>query len=264
MMIDLHSHFLPGVDDGARNIEMTREMIAQAASAGITRLLATPHVNEHTTAAAEQKIRDTFRLVQSEIDNLGHEIRIDLAAEIRFDPAIINWVKHDWILFGSERKYAIFELPIQGLPVNLREHLFSLSMKNITPIIAHPERNIVFQNQKEKLFGQIDQDIIIQVNAGSIVGQFGPGARQLAFALLRRQKVHLICSDAHETKHRNYVILKKAYEEIDREFGAATADLLFRKNPERILEGGEVQEVEITEDRKDLGSFIKKYLSFLK
>ncbi len=260
-MIDLHSHFLPAVDDGARNIEMTREMLAQAASAGITRLLATPHVNEHTTPAVEQRIRETFELVKHEIDTLGYELRIDLAAEIRFDPAMLNWIDHDWIFIGSDRKYAIVELPIQGLPVNIREHLFNLRMKQITPIIAHPERNIVFQNQKEKLFGQIDPDTIIQVNAGSIVGQFGPGARQLAFALLRRQSVHLICSDAHEPKHRNYGILKKACEEIEREFGAEPADLLFRKNPERILEGRDVETMQITPEKKDLRSLVRKYLN---
>jgi protein-tyrosine phosphatase len=237
-------------------------MLAQAASVGITRLLATPHVNEHTTAAAEQQIRAAFELVENEIHDLDLSIHIDLAAEIKFDPSLLDWVEHEWLLFGNDRKYAIFELPIQGLPVRIRDLLFDLRMKGITPIIAHPERNFVFQNQKEKLFAQIDQETIIQVNAGSIVGQFGPGARQLAFALLRRQKVQLICSDAHETKHRNYIILKKAFDEVERAFGAETADLLFRINPERILEGNTVKGISNLPVKKDLRSFVTKYLNF--
>jgi len=259
-MIDLHSHFLPGVDDGAQDIETTREMLRQASASGITRLLATPHINEHTSPKAEQKIIDSFKLVQNEIENLELPLRIDLSAEIRFDPSLFNWIDHDWLLIGRGKKYVMFELPIQGLPLNIKDHLFTLRMKGVIPIIAHPERNIVFQNQKEKLFGQLGPEGIIQVNAGSVIGQFGPGARQLAFALLRQQRVHLICSDAHEPKHRNYRVLQRACEEIERGFGIEAANLLCRENPERILDGGDILTMQPQVEMKGFRSLLKKYI----
>ena len=77
-MIDLHSHFLPGVDDGAKDMEVTREMLRQAVSAGITRLLATPHINEHTTPLAEQHIQEAYDLVQEEISDEGLPVKIEL------------------------------------------------------------------------------------------------------------------------------------------------------------------------------------------
>ena len=260
-MIDLHSHFLPGVDDGADSLATTREMLEQAAAQGITRLLATPHVNEHTTPEEEQKIRETFDLVRNEIGKHGYPLRIELSAEIRFDPAVFSLIGHDWIPFGGGKKYVVLELPIQGLPLKIREHIFDIRLKGITPVIAHPERNIVFQNQKEKLFEQLDSDTVIQVNAGSVIGQFGPGARQLAFTLLRRRQVHLICSDAHEPQRRNYTVLKRACDEIGREFGFSAAQLLCRENPRRILDGGELLTAQPAGDEKKFRSVIKKMLS---
>ena len=259
-MIDLHSHFLPGVDDGAGDIDVARTMIRQAASVGITRLLATPHINEHTTPDAIRQIRERFGDIRKEIENEGLRLRIDLAAEIRFDPALFDWLSQGWLMIGREKRYMIIELPIQGLPINLSDHLFTIRTKGIIPIIAHPERNIVFQNQWQKLFEQLARDCIIQVNAGSILGQFGPGARQLAFVLLRRQKAHLVCSDAHEARKRNYMVLQRAYSEVQREFGAAAADVLFFDNPHRILEGGELTAMPSAPDKKGLKSLIKKYL----
>ena len=237
-MIDLHSHFLPGIDDGAGDLDTSLAMIRQAVDSGITRLLATPHVNEHTTPEKEQQIRETFAMIRSEVHSAGIPLELNLSAEIRFDPALFNWIGHDWLMIGEGKKYVIFELPIQGLPVNISDHLFNLKLKGVTPIIAHPERNLVFQNQREKLFAQIDP--VVQVNAGSITGQFGPGARQLAFALLRERKAQLVCSDAHETRQRNYRVLRYAYEELERTFGKEAADLLCTENPQRILEGGDL------------------------
>ncbi len=259
-MIDLHSHFLPGVDDGARDIDVTRAMIRQAVSVGVTRLLATPHINEHTTPEAIRDIREKFGYIRNEIESEDPEIRIDLAAEIRFDPALFDWLAHDWLMIGKVKKYMIIELPIQGLPINLTDHLFTIQVKGITPVIAHPERNIVFQNQWQKLTEQLVQDCIIQVNAGSIMGQFGPGARQLAFVLLRRYKAHIVCSDAHESRNRNFMVLQRAYNEVRREFGAAAAAVLFIDNPNRILEGGEITAMPRAPEKKDFRSILKRYL----
>jgi protein-tyrosine phosphatase len=259
-MIDLHSHFLPGIDDGAGDLDTSLEMIRQAVDSGITRLLATPHINEHTTPEKEQQIRETFEMIRSEVCSAGIPLELSLSAEIRFDPALFNWMGHDWLLIGEGKKYVIFELPIQGLPLNITDHLFNLKLKGVTPIIAHPERNLVFQNQKEKLFTQIDPDTVIQVNAGSITGQFGPGARQLAFALLRERKAHLVCSDAHETKHRTYRVLRLAYEELQRTFGPETADLLCTVNPQRILEGGDLSVLPVESRKKGFRSLLDKVL----
>ena len=136
-MIDLHSHFLFDVDDGSRDIHTTVEMLKQAEELGITRLLATPHIDEQTDKQKIKKIHSTFSEIQRKIKEEKINIEIKLAAEMGYDKELVQSTEQSWILIGKRNKYILFELPMFNLPLNIADVIFQLRLRNIIPVI-HP------------------------------------------------------------------------------------------------------------------------------
>ena len=239
-MIDLHSHYLPGIDDGAPGWEMTMAMLRQAEEAGIRRLLATPHINEHTTAQIEEQIQELFQRVEEQRRKAGINVELQLAGEVHFDSRIRQWITHDWLLVGVQRKYLIIDLPIQGFPIKIDDIFFNFGLKGITPIIAHPERNVIIQQNPERLKKWLEQGCVLQINAGSITGNFGSFVKSIAKNLLDQNMVHFISSDAHDIRNRSYRLLVQAQKFIREQYGSVYSEILFEKNPSYILAGENV------------------------
>ncbi len=266
-MIDLHSHVLPGIDDGAQDMEMTLAMLRQAQELGFKKLLATPHINEHTTPDILNQIKITYEQVVAEKDRAGIQLDLDLAGEIHFDNHILSWLDHDFLKIGKRKKYIIFELPIQGLPIHMEEMIFKIGLRGVRPIMAHPERNTYVQQNSDRLNKWLEMGCIMQMNAGSITGDFGSAIRQLAWQLLNKGQIHLVCSDAHNTGRRSYDQQVQAYQMVKNQLGKNYADTLFKFNPERIWEGRELAlPVRHDEDNKVSiqEKFIRKVKSGLK
>ena len=239
-MIDLHSHFLPGIDDGAKDMAITLEMLRQAENLGFKRLLATPHINENTTPEILEQIQNTFQLVITEKNSTGIHLELGLAGEIYFDGHLLSWLDHNFLKIGSMKKYIIIELPIQGLPINIEDMIFKIGLKGVIPVLAHPERNIYIQQNPGRLSKWLNLGCIMPMNAGSITGDFGSAIKGLAWQLLRKQQIQLVCSDAHNTGRRSYRLQIRAYRMIMEQLGENYATSLFKSNPERIWNGHEI------------------------
>lgn len=246
-MIDLHSHFLYGVDDGARNLDMTIRMLIQAETLGITRLLATPHVNVHTTAEIEKQIQSNFISLCQIVKDQRIYVDLQLAAEVNMLENDLKWLDHSWVLIGDQPRYMLVETPFQGMPTGFSDTLFQIRLKNLTPVLAHPERNILFQKNPQLLVEWIHQGCLVQADAGSLVGQFGKKCQRFAERLLKAGAIHLVGSDAHETQWRNYHILAEAFQKVQGEYDRNYAQLLFDTNPGMIWEGKKMNDFPIDE-----------------
>lgn len=240
-MIDLHSHFLYGVDDGARNSDITLQMLLQADAIGITRLLATPHVNELTTPDIAHQIKETFHTIFQMLKKAGLPLEIKLAGEVNLISVNLDLDEYEWVVIGSGQKYILVETPFQSLPGRYSEILFDLRLKNIVPILAHPERNIKLQNEPSQLINWIHQGCLIQVDAGSITGQFGNKCQRFAHRLLQARAVHIVGSDAHEPRGRNYHVLENARKEVVSRVDNSYAQLIFEENPGLIWDGIKIE-----------------------
>lgn len=256
-MIDLHSHFLYGVDDGARNLDMTIRMLIQAETLGITKLLATPHVNVHTTPEIEKQIHNTFDSLCQVVKNQRIYVDLQLAAEVNMLENDLKWLDHSWVLIGDSIKYMLVETPFRDMPRGFSDTLFQIRLKNIIPVLAHPERNITFQKNPQLLIDWINQGCLVQADAGSLVGQFGKKCFKFADRLLKGEAIHLVGSDAHEPKWRNYHILAEAFQKIQSEYGNKHAQMLFDTNPGMIWEGKKVSIPPVDETALQ-SSFIKR------
>jgi len=257
-MIDIHSHFLYGLDDGARDIDMSLAMLRQAEQLGILRILATPHTNEHTTAQIESLIIDRFDEISDLIGENNLDLEIKLAAEISYNSNLLNWLDRSWALAGDRHRYMIFELPLQGIPLDISHTIFQLLLKKVVPVFAHPERNYNLQLEPEKLITWVNQGALVQMNAGSIVGKFGKKCQRFSERMLEARAVHIVASDAHDSDNRNYFVFKHAFQRVHDYIHSDYAQLLFVDNPRCIFEGHEVSIPDMREDKlyKGLGNKI--------
>jgi protein-tyrosine phosphatase len=196
-VIDLHSHILPGVDDGPTTIEESLEIARRAAADGVRIIAATPHVRDDYPTSAE-----TMERLVAEVRRAVQE------AEIPVDVRPGGEIAIDWLdrlseddigrfgLGGSPR-YLLVEFPYSGWPLSLHEWIFRLVTREITPVIAHPERNADVQRDPSELRPLVDAGALVQVTAASLDGRVGRSAKTAAVELIDRGLAHLLASDAH-------------------------------------------------------------------
>ena len=229
-MIDIHCHILPDVDDGAANLAEAIKMAKIAHADGITSIVATPHINgpstnKHFLVICHALLGRFFQEQFIPVDILlGGEVAVHLDSA-EFSLHTIN-----------ETRYVLVELPASHLPKNTAEVLFNLILNGLYPIIVHPERNRSILEKPDKLLDLLNQQVLVQITAGSITGLFGPDSRACARFLLRKGLVSFIASDAHDAGNRRPV-LSKGVAAAGKIIGKENALKLVTENPEAMLAG---------------------------
>jgi protein-tyrosine phosphatase len=196
-MIDLHSHILPGVDDGPATLEESLEIARRAADDGIRVIAATPHVRDDypTRPATMERLLGELRTAL-ERERIGIELRP--GGEIAIE-RLGRLSDDDLVRFGlgGSPHYLLVEFPYSGWPLSLHEWVFRLVTRRITPVIAHPERNSDVQANPEELRPLVDAGALVQLTAASLDGRIGRSSRAAAEALIELELAHLLASDAH-------------------------------------------------------------------
>ena len=201
-MIDLHSHILPGVDDGARNLEDSLAIARSCVEDGIEVIAATPHVrDDYPTGVAtmEALVGETRRLLRDEGVPLdvrkGGEIAIDWLERLSTD---------DLRRFGlgGNPGYLLVEFPYYGWPLRLSQWIFQLKTMGLTPVLAHPERNADVQADPARLNHLVEAGALVQVTAAALDGRLGRAPEEAGLELIEIGLAHLIASDAHHASLR--------------------------------------------------------------
>jgi protein-tyrosine phosphatase len=196
-VIDLHSHILPGIDDGARSLEDSVEIAITAVRDGTTVMAATPHVRDDFPTAVT-----TMEQLVLELSGVFHEKGIELqllgGAEIAI-PRLQALDADELRRFGlgGNPRYLLVEFPYFGWPLSLETEIRKLKSNGITPVIAHPERNPQVQEARSRMAPLIEAGALVQLTAASVDGRFGRDCRKAARELIAAGQAHLIASDAH-------------------------------------------------------------------
>ena len=233
LMIDIHSHILPGLDDGARSWDMTLEMCRLAIRDGITHIVATPHADDKYAYS-----RDHVREVIGELDaKIGEQLALSIGCDFHLsyeniEDAIIH--PHHYTI--SAKQYLLVELSDYGIPPQVSDGLFKLQAAGVVPIITHPERNAILQRRPERVLEWVDAGCLVQVTASAITGFWGDTAKRVAMWLLDHAAVHVLASDAHDDKNRP-PILSEARDAVSKRFGVDVARALVLDNPAAIVAG---------------------------
>ena len=229
-MIDLHSHILPGLDDGARTLEESLEIARAAEEDGIAAIAATPHVRDDYPTSP-QAMEAGVRAVRDAVASAGIRVELygggELALEqlARLDADAIG----RFALAGSD--YVLVEMPYTGWPLWLDDQLFRLRTQGYVPVLAHPERNVEVQTRPERLGPLIGAGVVVQVTAGSVDGRLGRRAAETAMRLVHLGYAHLLASDAHTADVRA-IGMKRA---ADRLGDRVVAEWLTREAPGAVI-----------------------------
>jgi len=235
-MIDLHAHILPAVDDGSADIEESLAMVRMGWEEGIRTICATPHLLEAPNRELIDLFASSFQDLKERVLADGPPVNLVLGSEVYFQPEIERVLAFPRLTLNGTGKYLLMEFPMQGIPPGAEKIVFNLIMGGIIPIVAHPERNFSVLRNEAALEPIVHTGALIQMNAGSLEGQFGKQVKKTALSLLKKGLVHLIGSDAHNAADRP-VSLRRAVESAAQAVGQEEAQLLVTANPERVLAG---------------------------
>ncbi|MHB9024878.1 MAG: tyrosine-protein phosphatase [Armatimonadota bacterium] len=236
-MIDLHCHILPGFGDGPPTMREALAMARQAVVDGITAVVATPHFYGVQHIQPFHQLPEAVSNLQAAIDGEGIPLRIHAGAEVLPSQSLIADIKSGVSLTLAQTRYLLLEMPLTILPAGLSTVVYNLQLEGYRPILAHPERVLAFQQHQGSLEALVQKGLLLQVNAGSFLGVYGRNVRKAAISLLRRQCIHVISSDAHDTSRRRFN-LTPAYQIVSRLSSPADAHRLLETHPTAIIDGG--------------------------
>lgn len=240
-MIDIHSHVLPGVDDGSESLEMSLDMLDLAASSGVHTLVATPHCNipgeydNYVSAELEERFLELEREIKLE------EIPILLCRGMEVFateelPSLLR-EKRVWTLNGTD--YFLTEFSFGEDPDFCGDVLRRCAAMGYRPVIAHPERYYFVQDDPELAYEWCTAGYALQINKSSLLGRFGPDVKRTADLLLRHGLAACVASDAHRPYERSTYLLE-VWDWLADNYGEEYAQLLLEDNPSRILSGREL------------------------
>jgi protein-tyrosine phosphatase len=255
-MIDIHSHILPGIDDGAKTIEDSIEMAREAVREGIDTIIATPHHKNGKYNNAKSDIlplvdRLNTRLKEEQIDLVvlpGQESRI-------FGEILEDYQKGEILPLNGTSSYLFIEFPSSSVPRYADRLLYDIQVQGLTPIIVHPERNAELIERPDKLYKLVKNGAATQLTASSLVGYFGKKIQKFSEQIIEANLTHFVASDAHNTTNRTFK-MQEAINYIEKKYGMDMVYYL-TENAELLVDGKTIDR-EIPEQikkKKFLGLF---------
>ena len=260
-MIDFHNHIIPNLDDGSKSIDMSISMLKEAESQGITDIVNTVHYQH-----PKMEKKDTsYKFIINEINKFQKivydnniNIKIHPASEVFFKFNLTEILDNPITTFGNG-KYMLIEFQRLFFPKGYEDEIFKIQLKGITPIIAHPERYRGIQKDLNLAKEWIDRGYLIQIDCASIIGGFGKETKMAAIELLKNGLCHLIGSDSHNNKNRNF-LLKPAFLELEKIIDSDSISII-KNNSKKILNG----EAPLSYSKQHKkGSFFSKISSYFK
>ncbi len=239
-MIDFHSHILPNIDDGARNVDETFDMIKEARDAGFSALVSTSHYMEnfYETEVAEREV--WVKVISENLKEKGVDTEIYLGNEIYFSDEIINLLEEAKASTINGTSYVLFELPLNIEPLNLYEVIHKMLKFKLVPVLAHPERYTFVHKEPNLIYDLVEIGVLMQANFGSILGVYGKNTKLILTKLLENDLIHFWGSDAH--RHNGiYTKITLAIEEICGIIGREKFEELSKVNPRLALDNKKIE-----------------------
>lgn len=198
---DMHSHLLPGIDDGAQNIEQSIELIEKLIAFGYEGAVTTPHVYWDMYRNTPEIILEKLALVRAEIAKRQIPFTLNAAAEYFCDEHFEAQIEQNQLLHFGAAKYVLFEISFVQENINLGRAIFNMRLNGYQPILAHPERYEYWHTDFSRYENMLDKEVLLQVNINSLTGQYGPNVRRTAEKLIERGMVSFIGTDCHHLGH---------------------------------------------------------------
>lgn len=236
-MIDIHTHIIPGVDDGSDNMEDSLAMVRMAAECGVTSIIATPHCNMegyYDNYHSRELVR-AYKNLEERVKGSQIPVAILLGMEIFYTPDLPQKIEEKTVIGLNDSRYYLIEFPFDVSARRLQDSLYTiLEMGKVVPVIAHPERYYCVQHDPQVIYKLVMEGCVTQVNKGSIAGKFGREPFCAAMELLEYNLAGCVASDAH-TPYMRTTHMEGVYSFLAEEYSPECARLLLCRNPEKIM-----------------------------
>jgi tyrosine-protein phosphatase YwqE len=209
----MHSHLLPGLDDGAETVEHSLELLRTLCDLGFRKLIMTPHIMGDFYKNTPKGIRAALQLLREAARDAGlNDVVLECAAEYYLDEFLGRKLADgtEMLTFGGEKQYLLFETSYMNEPLNLFEIIFEMKAQGYSPVLAHPERYTYFYgriDEVEKL--RKEYGVLLQINLNSLAGYYSPAAKKVAEQLIDAGLVDFVGTDTHHLRHTD-TLLRRA------------------------------------------------------
>ena len=216
---DVHSHLLPGIDDGVATLQESLDILARFEQMGYQKVITTPHILTDFYKNTSESIKEALKTLKYELEKTDITIEIEAAAEYYLDEHFMKLVDDRQELLTFGKNYVLFETGFMNEPLNLNDLVFKLKSNGYNPVLAHPERYSFFGRNFEMVEDLIDRGVLMQLNINSLSGYYSKDVQKMAEKLIDNNFIHFLGSDCHNMKHlevmelsRNKRYFRKALE----------------------------------------------------
>jgi len=239
--IDIHSHILPGLDDGSQSISMSMEMARVALNDHIGMMVATPHIKTGRFDYSKRYILQRVDELNQHFKRNDVDLQVLPGAEYYLEPDLPQRLADGELLtINNTGRYLLIELPSIMVPEHTERILYEIQLQGVIPIIAHPERNEVLAKRPDILSAYSQRGILAQVTSTSITGLFGRRAAKAANKMVADGSVQILASDAH-TPNKRAPLISEACDYIESRWGTDHAYALAVNNPLKVLHGQDIR-----------------------
>ncbi|WP_124059153.1 tyrosine-protein phosphatase [Vaginisenegalia massiliensis] len=240
MIIDLHSHLLPGVDDGAQTVEQSLELARLGVKEGVKHLVLTPHHRNGQYLNYKADVLHAADALNRIYQENGIELEVYPSQEIRINEKFMDDLYNDKLLsLDADGKYYLIEFPTASIPDFALPLIDGLCAEGITPVIAHPERNHIFGKDLNRLYEFIELGCLAQLTTSSYAGMFGQKIHDICCQMIERNLVHILASDVHHITGRPFN-WQAALQQMQSEYDQEMVDY-FMQNARDIFNGDAVK-----------------------
>ncbi|GAB4111879.1 MAG: capsular polysaccharide biosynthesis protein [Sandaracinaceae bacterium] len=232
--VDLHAHYLPGVDDGVRTVEESQRLLTGLRALGYTEVVATPHIRTAMFENRKPGLERSFAELCGILD-AGAVPALSLAAEHFCDDVFFGLLQRQEHLPYRGGHAILLEFRYEAWPRHVEDHLFRMQIKGLRPVIAHPERYHALFDRTDPLDPLLEVGAVTLLDTMSLTGKYGERPRRAAERMLEEGAYDAACSDAHRPEDVD--VLAKAIVRLERLVGKAEAEALLGERPRAILEG---------------------------
>ena len=233
--VDLHTHVLPGVDDGAKNTDEAMELVRMAFQNGTRTMFLTPHYRGVFKKNKPDHLREVFSLFCRQAEQAFPGMKLCLGNEVYFETEAPGKLLAGEILSLCDSQYALLEFRSASLRSQIITGVSETIRHGFTPIIAHIERYDIFCKDPTLVDEVLDMGALLQLNADSVLGSNGFGVKRFCHKVLKEQKIHFIASDAHDALKRP-PLLRECFLKVHKKYGGEYAHSLFYDNAQAVIE----------------------------
>lgn len=233
-MIDIHSHILPGIDDGAADIDASMVLIRELAGNGVTDVFATPHYVDETNYVSNVFANTKLlKKLQESAEKENIDIKLHLGNEIYICPKILKLLSDGEISALNGSKYLLVELPMSGEYPGYMDVFMELQRAGYKVILAHPERYTAFFKDFDSIVELYDMGVLLQCNLGSFIGHYGKQPRKIAEKLAKNDMIFAVASDIHHPRGPKF--MPAVMKRLSKFYGTFELEDILEKNPKKAI-----------------------------